>query len=135
MRFAREHLAGTVAEGSFYVLAGRASGEGNFTVTERYDPRRRRWQRLPDIEKARGGIAAAAVGDRVVVFGGEEEAGTIREVEVYDPDTRRWSRLPDLGIPRHGLGGISRGRRVYAIEGGPTPGLDFSNAIEALDLP
>ena len=135
MRFAREHLAGAVADGFFYVLAGRASGQGNFTVAERYDPRRRRWQRLPDMEKARGGIAAAAVGERVVVFGGEEGAGTIREVEVYDPGTRRWSRLPDLATPRHGLGGIARGRRVYAIEGGPTPGFDFSNAIEALDLP
>ena len=135
MRFAREHLAGTVADGFFYVLAGRAAGVGNFAFAERYNPRRRRWQRLPDMEKERGGIAAAAVGHRVVVFGGEESAGTIREVEVYDPGTRRWSRLPDLATPRHGLGGVSRGRRVYAIEGGPTPGFDFSSAIEVLDLP
>jgi hypothetical protein len=42
--------------------------------------------------------------------------------------------LPDLRTPRHGLGGVARGRRVYAIEGGPTPGFDFSNAIEALDI-
>ena len=134
MRFAREHVAGTVAVGFFYVLAGRASGRGNFTVAERYNPRRRRWGRLPDMEKARGGIAAAAVGERVAVFGGEESAGTIAEVELYDPQRRRWSRLPDLATPRHGLGGVSRGRRIYAIEGGPTPGFDFSNAIEALDL-
>jgi hypothetical protein len=39
-----------------------------------------------------------------------------------------------MRTPRHGLGGISRGRRVYAIEGGPEPGLHFSNAIEALDI-
>jgi N-acetylneuraminic acid mutarotase len=135
MRVAREHLAGTVASGRFYVLAGRAAGRGNFKVAERYDPRRRRWQRLPDMRKARGGIAAAAVGRRVVVFGGEESAGTIREVELYDPARRRWSRLPNLRTPRHGLGGVSRGRRVYAIEGGPQPGFAFSKAIEALDLP
>jgi N-acetylneuraminic acid mutarotase len=135
MRVAREHLAGTVAGGFLYVLAGRAAGEGNFTVAERYDPRRRRWQRLPDMRKARGGIAAAPVGRRVVVFGGEEGAGTIAEVELYDPARRRWSSLPRLRTPRHGLGGVSRGRRVYAIEGGPTPGFDFSDAIEALDVP
>jgi non-specific serine/threonine protein kinase len=134
MRFAREHLAGTVAGGRFYVLAGRAAGAGNFTYAERYDPRRRRWQRLPDMRKARGGIAAAAVGRRVVVFGGEESAGTIAEVELYDPARRRWSRLPDLRTPRHGLGGVSLGRRVYAIQGGPTPGYDFSSAIEFLDV-
>lgn len=134
METAREHLAGAVADGKFYVLAGRASGQGNFAVAERYLPSQRRWQRLPNMAKARGGIAAAAVGKRVVVFGGEEAAGTIKEVEIYDPGTNRWSRLPDLLTPRHGLGGISRSGRVYAIEGGPTPGFDFSNAIEALDI-
>jgi N-acetylneuraminic acid mutarotase len=134
MSVAREHLAGTAAGGHFYVLAGRAAGQGNFKIAERYLPSQRRWERLPDMHKPRGGIAAASVGDRVVVFGGEEAAGTIKEVEIYEPDQQRWTALPDLGTPRHGLGGVSRGRRVYAIEGGPTPGFDFSNAIEALDI-
>jgi hypothetical protein len=39
-----------------------------------------------------------------------------------------------MRTPRHGLGVVSRGRRVYTIEGGPTPGFDFSNEIEVLDL-
>lgn len=130
----REHLAGAVAGGRFYVLAGRAAGKGNFDVAERYDPRTRRWQQLPAMAKPRGGIAAAAVRGRIVVFGGEEQAGTIAEVELFDPATRRWSRLPSMRTPRHGLGGVSLGRRVFAVEGGPTPGFDFSNAIEALDL-
>jgi N-acetylneuraminic acid mutarotase len=134
LSMAREHLAGTVAGGAFYVLAGRAAGQGNFTIAERYMPDHRRWERLPDMRKPRGGIAAATVGDRVVVFGGEEASGTIKEVEMFQPSKRRWTALPDLRTPRHGLGGISRGRRIYAIEGGPTPGFDFSNAIEALDI-
>jgi N-acetylneuraminic acid mutarotase len=138
MATAREHLAGAVAGrvggGAFYVLAGRAAGRGNFRVAERYLPAQRRWEQLPDMRKARGGIAAASVGGRVVVFGGEESSGTIREVEIYDPGTRRWSALPDMPTPRHGLGGVSREQRVYAIEGGPTPGFDFSNVLEALDI-
>jgi non-specific serine/threonine protein kinase len=134
MAVAREHLAGAVAGGAFYALAGRAAGRGNFTTVERYVPRRRGWERLPDMRKARGGIAAATVQGRIVVFGGEEAGGTIGEVELYDPRVRRWTGLPDLRTPRHGLGGVSRGRRVYAIEGGPTPGFDFSSANEALDI-
>jgi N-acetylneuraminic acid mutarotase len=134
MGFAREHLAGAVAGGAFYVLAGRAAGRGNFKVAERYLPAKRRWERLPDMRKPRGGIGAAAVGRAVVVVGGEEQSGTIREVESYDPARRRWRRLPDLRTPRHGLGVISSGRRVYAIEGGREPGFYFSRAIEALDV-
>jgi Kelch motif len=88
---------------------------------------------------ARGGIASARLRDgRIVVFGGErlEPGGTtISEVEMFDPRRRRWTSLPDLRTPRHGLGGVALGRRVYAIQGGPTPGFDFSNAIEYLDVP
>ena len=134
MGFAREHLAGAVAGGAFYVLAGRAAGRGNFKVAERYLPAARRWERLPDMEKPRGGIGAASVGGRVVVVGGEEQSGTIREVESYDPARRRWTRLPDLRTPRHGLGVVSHRGRVYAIEGGLEPGFFFSRANEALDV-
>lgn len=132
---AREHLAGVSAGGYFYALAGREGGKGNFTVAERFNPRSEKWQLLPSLRKARGGIAAAAVGDRVAVLGGEEPAGTIKEVELYDPAKRRWKRLPNMPTPRHGLGGAALGNRVYSIEGGTTPGFSFSRAIEALDVP
>jgi N-acetylneuraminic acid mutarotase len=132
---ARDHTAGLAAGGFFYVLAGRdLGGPGNYRAVDRYDPRRGRWRRLPGMRKARGGIAAARVGRRIVVFGGEEADGTIAEVEAFDPRTRRWSRLPRMRTPRHGLGGVALGRRAFAIEGGPQPGFHFSNAIEFLDL-
>jgi non-specific serine/threonine protein kinase len=86
------------------------------------------------MKKPRGGIAAASVGRRVVVFGGEEGAGTIAEVEMYDPGIGRWTGLPDLRTPRHGLGGVSLGRRIFAIEGGTRPGLYYSNANETLTI-
>ena len=134
---ARNHTTGVGSGGRFYVLAGRDAG--NLANAERYDPRRRVWQELPPLRVARGGIASARLSDgRIVVFGGErlEPGGTtIAEVEMFDPRRRRWSSLPDMRTPRHGLGGVARGRRVYAIQGGPTPGFDFSNAIEYLDVP
>lgn len=134
---ARNHTTGVASGGRFYVLAGRDSE--NFTAAARFDPRRRRWERLPPLHTARGGIGSARLSDgRIVVFGGErlEPGGTtIPEVELFDPRTRRWSSLPDMRTPRHGLGGAARGRRVFAIEGGPTPGFDFTRAIEFLDVP
>ena len=134
----RDHMAGVAAGGFIYALAGRdlTGGPGNYATAERYDPKRRRWERLPSMRKARGGIASAKLsGGRVIVFGGEESTGTIREVEVYEPKRRRWRSLPDMRTPRHGLGGVSLNDRVYAIEGGPRPGFFFSNAIEFIDVP
>src|SRR3712207_4465179 len=110
MEVAREHLAATATGGFVYVLAGRASGQGNFATAERFDPRTGAWERLPDMAKPRGGIAAAAVAGDVVVLGGEESAGTIREVERFDPDSRTWSALPEMRTPRHGLGAVALGR-------------------------
>ena len=133
----RDHMTGVSAGGFLYALAGRdlTAGPGNFATAERYDPRRRRWQTLPSMRKARGGIASARLsGGRVIVFGGEEPAGTIREVELYEPKQRRWRSLPDMRTPRHGLGGVSLNDRVYAIQGGPRPGFHFSSAIEFLDV-
>ena len=133
---ARNHTTGVASGGRFSLLAGRDAG--NLADEERYDPRRWVWRQLPPLRVARGGIASARLSDgRIVVFGGErlEPGGaTIAEVELYDPHRRRWSSLPDLRTPRHGLGGVALGRRAYAIQGGPTPGFDFSNAIEYLDV-
>jgi N-acetylneuraminic acid mutarotase len=135
MLFSREHLAGAVSGSAFYVLSGRASGQGNFTFAERFVPKRNRWETLPRSSKPRGGIAAATLADgRIVLLGGEEAEGTIEEVELYDPKRRRWSKLPSMRTPRHGLGAVARGQRVYAIEGGVQPGLFYSDAIEALDV-
>jgi hypothetical protein len=134
---ARNHTTGVASGGRFYVFGGRDAG--NLTAAERYDPRRRAWEELPPLRVARGGIGSARLSDgRLVVFGGEQlEPGgtTIAEVELFDPRRRRWSSLPALRTPRHGLAGAALGRRVYAIQGGPTPGFDFSNAIEYLDVP
>ncbi len=133
---ARNHTTGVASGGRFYVLGGRDAG--NLTTAERYNPRRRVWEELPPLRVARGGIASARLSDgRIVVFGGErlEPGGTtIAEVELFEPRRRRWSSLPGMRTARHGLGGAALGRRVYAIEGGPTPGFDFSNEIEYLDV-
>lgn len=133
---ARNHTTGVASGGRFYVIAGRDAV--NYTAVERYHPSRRRWEDVPDLRTARGGIGAARLPDgRIVVFGGEnlEPGGTtIEDVELYDPRRRRWSSLPAMRTPRHGVGAAALGRRVYAIEGGVQPGFSFSSAIEYLDV-
>ena len=133
---ARNHTTGIASGGRFYVIAGR--GPQNFTAVERYNPRRRAWEDVPDLRTPRGGIASAKLRDgRIVVFGGENltpGGTTIAAVELFNPRTSRWRSLPSMRTARHGLGGASLGNRVYAIQGGVEPGFSFSNAIEALDV-
>jgi N-acetylneuraminic acid mutarotase len=137
MRTAREHLASAVIGDRIFVLGGRSAG-GNLDTVEVLNTRSKKWSRLPHLITARSGFGAAAAGGRVVAVGGEQLAEgdlTIAPVEAYEPRTKRWRRLPGMPTPRHGLGVASLKRTVFAAEGGPQPGLTFSNALEALRVP
>ena len=84
---------------------------------------------------ARGGLAAAATNNGLVIApGGEEQAGTFEEVEAYNTGTKEWVTLPDMPTPRHGLGVVAVGNKLYTLGGGPQPRLSYSDANEMLDL-
>ena len=110
-------------------------GAGNLAVAERYVPARRRWERLPAMRKPRGGIAAAVA----------ERADRRRRRRGGRGDDRRGRVLR----PAHaalalraarcrrratGSAPCRCGGRVFALEGGPTPGLSYSAATEALRI-
>jgi hypothetical protein len=129
----REHLAVTALRGRVYALAGRLAGaDTNLRTFESYNPRTRRWKRLPGVPDARGGTAAAGYGWTILSVGGERTTVTIGSVYAYDTRNRRWRRLPDLPTPRHGLGLVVVSGRAYALAGGPEPGLHVSGANEYL---
>jgi N-acetylneuraminic acid mutarotase len=136
MHVARDHSAGAVVDGKFYVIGGRPlSLYGDLGDTERYDPATRRWERVADLPLPRSSISAAVVGKRIVVFGGEHGQIVNGEVDMLDTRTGRWSTLPDMGVPREATAAASYGRRVFAMEGTPQAHLGFSNSVEAIDLP
>jgi len=131
----REHLAATALGGRVYALGGRLAGyDTNLATVEAFVPRRRAWQRLPDLPDPRGGTGAAAIAGRIVSIGGESPIGTHASVWSLRPGGR-WSRLPDLPTPRHGVGVVALAGRVWAVAGGPEPGLTVSGAVESLPLP
>ena len=129
----REHLAVAAAGDRVYAVAGRAGGQGNFRAVQSFDPRSdRSWRDEPEVGDSRGGTAAAAVGERLCVAGGEEPAGTIASVECLDGD--RWVGAARLVRPRHGLAVMGLEGRLHVVGGGERPGLFVSGAHEAFDL-
>jgi N-acetylneuraminic acid mutarotase len=131
----REHLGGASFGGLVYTVGGRASGvAGILSAFEAYDPAKREWSRLPDLPTPRGGLAASATCNGLVVAVGGEAQATFPEAEAFDTGTRTWFSLPPLPTPRHGLGVVAVGSTLYALAGGPRPGLHVSAATEAIDL-
>ena len=138
MEVPRQHVAAAVSGGKLYVLGGRIDALfllGNVPTVERYDPVRRRWERMPDMLWPRSSFSAATLGDgRIVALGGEFNHGVTKEVEAFDPAKGSWSRLPDMRTPRHAMCVDARERRVYALEGSPEPRSGTSNVAEMLEV-
>jgi N-acetylneuraminic acid mutarotase len=97
---------------------------------EAYDPTTDRWEQRAPMPTARSGIAAAVLGGRMFVFGGEAPAGTFNQVEAYDARSNGWSSHARMPTARHGLGAGAVAGRIYVISGGPTPGASASAANE-----
>jgi N-acetylneuraminic acid mutarotase len=83
---------------------------------------------------ARGGLAAAAMQDRLYVFGGEIP-GVFPHTEEYDPATNAWRRLADMRTPRHGMGAVTIGTAIHVIGGATRAGFGATAAHEVFRLP
>ena len=106
-----------------YAVGGRAlSPDKNSAALERYDPATDRWQRLPDMPTARGGLGAAIAGGRLFAVGGETSTRALGTVESYNIARKAWSSAPSMRTPRHGLAVAAIGRSLYSLGGAPRPG-------------
>ncbi|MFD6568747.1 Kelch repeat-containing protein [Micromonospora profundi] len=123
---ARDHVAGAIVNGTFYVLGGRDRGQVNVRDTVYamdLRARTRAWTDRAPMPTARGGIAFAAVGDRIYTFGGEGNVidgvnGVFGQTEAYDTRTDRWQRLAPMPVPRHGTAAVTVGDTIYIPGGG-----------------
>src|SRR6185312_89982 len=70
---------------------------------------------LPDLKYARAAAAAAVVGDKLVVVGGQNDKQLVKPTEVFDGES--WSQVADMPTPREHLAAVSDGVYVYAVGG------------------
>lgn len=137
---ARNSAAASVIGGRLYVVGGRQAArqadgslrQVNVADLEVYDPKADRWSVLSPMPQAQGGLAAAAHGGCLYVFGGEQwvpEQKVFDSAWVYDPATDRWRALPSLPTPRHGLGAATVGNRIHVIGGGTRVGGDHASVV------
>jgi hypothetical protein len=73
------------------------------------------WVPLPSLNQPRAAGAAAVVGNRIVVVGGQTGRSLIDTTEVFDGE--RWTVTDAIPTPREHLAAASDGRFVYAVGG------------------
>ncbi len=142
---ARNSAASAVIDGRIYVVGGRqylGQPDGtavnvNVASLEAFDPETGLWSVKAPMPQAAGGLAAAAVGGKLYVVGGEQWSPTRKvfaEGWVYDPATDEWDAMPDLNVPRHGLAAAAIEGRIYVFGGATKTGAGDVPAHEALTV-
>ena len=93
MRTARGGIASArLGDGRIVVFGGEETAPGGTTIAEveLFDPRVRRWRRLPDMRTPRHGLGGAALGKRVFALEGGVTPGysLSRTIEFLDVPAR-----------------------------------------------
>jgi non-specific serine/threonine protein kinase len=127
------HATAVNYKGQPVVIGGFLPGAALTSVASDrvYEMRGDRWVRLPPLRHARGAAAAAVVGNKIVVVGGQADGKLVPETEVFDG--RRWTDAARLPTPREHLGAASDGRYVYAVGGRRLSAADNVGALERYD--
>ena len=123
---ARDHFQAVVVGNGLYAIGGRQGPLGSeLANTDRYDFATQSWERdFALLPTPRGGYAAAALGGRIFVIGGETPGGALRTVEAYDTQTDSWRTLDPMPTARHGIQAAVCGGGIFVAAGGATAGGD-----------
>jgi N-acetylneuraminic acid mutarotase len=111
------HAAAVTWHGDAVLIGGFIPGEELTSEQSRrvYMMRGGSWKELPRLNHPRAAAAAAVVGDKIIVVGGQADGKLVRQTEVFDG--RRWTVAADIPTPREHLGAASDGRYLYAMGG------------------
>jgi non-specific serine/threonine protein kinase len=132
---ARLHHEMVVAyQGELVVIGGwipRGSDPSAETSRQVFALRDGRWVQLPSLKQPRVAGAAVAVGDRIVVVGGQADGRLVETTEVFDG--KRWNDAANIPTPREHLAAASDGAFVYAVGGRALSPDKNSAALERYD--
>jgi N-acetylneuraminic acid mutarotase len=132
----RNHMSGTTVAGKIYAVGGQA-GEGDKAVdladVDVYDPGTDTWTAVAPMPGARShtNCSTFALGDRLLVIGGESGPEMYSEILAYDPATNTWSVVGNLPDKRSTtIAGIINGELVLST--GNDPGISTNTWIAPL---
>lgn len=136
--FDRDHSAAVAFQGELWLMGGReGSGRAN-TGVYIFDPVTGSGRQGPAMTTARSGFAAAVVGDRIVVTGGENfiPPSVVGVTEAFNPQTNSWQSVASLPIPVHGVSGTVFDGDFYVMLGSTAlGGVSNIGRAQVLEIP
>ncbi|MDT5136252.1 MAG: hypothetical protein QOD58_514 [Mycobacterium sp.] len=108
------HAAAATYRGEVVVLGGATDNIADAS-NRVFALRGNNWVELPALTHARAAPAAAVVGDKLVVVGGQNAKQVVPQTEVFDGSS--WKDAADMPTPREHLAAVSDGTYVYSVGG------------------
>jgi len=112
------HAMAVTYNGEIVVMGGWVPQGGNLngqTSNKVFKLQGSAWVELPPMTAPRAAGAAAVVGNRIVVVGGQADGQLLPFSEVFDGT--KWAQAPGMPTPRDHLAAVADDRFVYAIGG------------------
>jgi non-specific serine/threonine protein kinase len=128
------HAMAVQYHGELVVIGGwtpRGSTLDAITSNRVFTLRQDGWVELPALHHARAAGAAAVVGDRIVVAGGQANHQLVPTTEVFDGTS--WVDVAPIPTPRDHLAGASDGTYFYAVGGRELSADKNIGAVERYD--
>ncbi len=128
------HATAATYDGELVVIGGWTPEGADLTATtsgEVLALRGEAWEELPPLNHPRTAAAAAAVGDKLIVIGGQADGQLVPETEVFDGET--WTDAAPLPNPREHLAAVTDGTYLYAVGGRELAADQNSAAFERYD--
>jgi serine/threonine protein kinase/N-acetylneuraminic acid mutarotase len=112
------HAMAVTYNGEILVMGGFVPDGGNLTAhasNKVFALEGNSWVEKPAMNAPRAAGAAAVVGDRLVVVGGQADGQLLPFSETFDGN--QWTQAPGMPTPRQDLAAVSDDHFVYAIGG------------------
>ncbi|OBK19819.1 serine/threonine-protein kinase [Mycobacterium asiaticum] len=111
---ALHHATAATYRGEVVVLGGATDNIADASKKV-FALRGNNWVELPPLTHPRAGAAAAVVGDKLVVVGGQNAKQVVPQTEVFDGTS--WNDSANMPTPREHLAAVSDGTYVYTVGG------------------
>jgi DNA-binding CsgD family transcriptional regulator/N-acetylneuraminic acid mutarotase len=111
--------------GRLYLFGGR-DNRSFVNTTYIYNPGEDRWEEGKTMPTRRAYAAAATLGPHIFIIGGYDGQHEQSTCEVYDPEQDTWDTCEPLTQGRGGLGLVQVANQLYAVGGGWSNYLGFS---------
>jgi non-specific serine/threonine protein kinase len=128
------HAVAVTYNGQPVVLGGWVPAGSNLTAiaSDRvFALRGATWVELPHLNRPRAAGAAAVVGNKIVVVGGQADGKLVAETDVFDGTA--WTDAAPIPTPRDHLAAASDRRFVYAVGGRARSADKNLGALERFD--